>query len=220
MTQNSIDTLDQAGSDTSLTAICMTPGESGVISASAQAVIDRLGDLAKQANHGCGLIYEIYVDKVSDLVDAEIVGLSADDKVAVRAVARQVVGYATQQERAATAAAWYEDGYCSHGLTEDTCPCGCFEDDEPYDYYDGPDDYGTQELSWQTKINMMYIKARIETCDKVIAALTPLAEECEEAAQHLVRVQKDQSELVFELYAYYPPEHSLQSTGQIGKSCT
>jgi len=46
------------------------------ISASAQAIVDSLDDLAEKLNYGCGLSYWLYIAKVSTLIDAQVAGLS------------------------------------------------------------------------------------------------------------------------------------------------
>lgn len=148
---------------------------------SAQDVIDVLPDIAEEAINGSGCSFEVYVSRLSRLVDEAVARLSNADKALVRSVAAQRFDYATPDELAAQEAELHAEGYCSHGLTEDTCPCGCFE------HYDESDFAGDSEpeLDFEQALEILVLEAKIETCQMAIDALVPLAEDCPEASCRL-----------------------------------
>jgi hypothetical protein len=78
--------------------------------------------MKEAANQGCGLVYELYTERFSAMLDAKfppghpqrdaVIALSEDD-------------YFTPDEIARGRQEADEMGLCSHGLDPDCCPCGC-----------------------------------------------------------------------------------------------
>lgn len=93
-------------------------------------IIAALPEMARSASDGCGLVYELFAKRLSGAIDAAVLHLSEEDRQLVIAEARQTVGYETKAERAEVERMEAELGLCSHGLDEQTCPCGCFEGDD------------------------------------------------------------------------------------------
>lgn len=69
-------------------------------------------------------------------------GASETAKIAFE-YAREHYDYQSVEEERVAAEKNAADGYCSHGLTVQTCPCGCFEGDDDYD--DSDYDYHIHE---------------------------------------------------------------------------
>lgn len=88
----------------------------------------RLDGIAAEANRGCGLSYDLFVDMFSAAVDAAFPpGEPLHEQARVLARER---GYATPEERAQTQDELAEMGYCSHGIERDCCPAGCGDLDD------------------------------------------------------------------------------------------
>ncbi|MEX3983842.1 hypothetical protein AB4Y45_33190 [Paraburkholderia sp. EG287A] len=81
-----------------------------------------LEQLAAEAHRGCGLSWDLFVDRFSAAVDG-VYPPSAP--VRAIALAAKPMGYAAPEERAAAHAQMREQGYCSHGIERDCCPAGC-----------------------------------------------------------------------------------------------
>ncbi|PRP68560.1 hypothetical protein BUE93_21610 [Chromobacterium amazonense] len=170
----------------------------GIRFATAQDVIDAIPSMAAEASRGCGCAYEVYIRNVSGLIDAAVAGLSAEEQAAVRAVAVQRVDYATPQELAAADAELAEQGYCSHGLTEGTCPCGCFEhDDYEFDLC-GPE----PELTREQIMDIAVMEAKIEIYEKTLAALAGW-EDVPGVTRHQERLSDQLRELEFRVACSY-----------------
>jgi hypothetical protein len=86
-----------------------------------------LEEMSKQANIGCGLVFEAFAARFSLMVDAYAVKLLADDRAAFIKLASSQFDYYTPERRAEQRQLSDEMGLCCHGLDEHTCPCGCFE---------------------------------------------------------------------------------------------
>lgn len=154
----------------------------------AQAVIDRFDEISTQAARNCGCSYEVYVRRVSEMVDDEVSRLTEQDQAIVLAAAAERLDYATPSELAAQEEELREEGYCVHGLDEMTCPCGCFEANEfPAEFlYDANDqEIEEPEFTLQALVDKRAIEAQIDICEMVIAALQPLVEDCPEAQSRL-----------------------------------
>lgn len=82
-----------------------------------------LEQLAAEANRGCGLSYDLFVDRFSVSVDNAYPPDSPNREAALE-LARPM-GYATPEERAATQAELLAQGYCTHGIEKNCCPLGC-----------------------------------------------------------------------------------------------
>jgi hypothetical protein len=82
-----------------------------------------LEKLAAEANRGCGLSYELFVDRFSAAVDVAY-PQSSPNRAAALELATPM-GYETPEERAAAHEERAEDGYCRHGIERNCCPAGC-----------------------------------------------------------------------------------------------
>ncbi|AEA65739.1 hypothetical protein KDW40_25385 [Burkholderia cenocepacia] len=87
-----------------------------------------LARVSKAANHGTGLVYEVFSRNFSCAVDNGL-GDIPSELHAFTLERAKYFGYETAEEREATWAEMEADGLCSHGLDAMTCPCGCFEGD-------------------------------------------------------------------------------------------
>ncbi|ACD21607.1 hypothetical protein [Paraburkholderia phytofirmans] len=94
-----------------------------------------IAEIADAANKGCGLVYELFASNFSAAVDRNIGTIEPEYREQAMQIAREH-GYMTPEESDAMWAEMRSDGYCSHGLDAQTCPCGCFEHDDGY--YDEP----------------------------------------------------------------------------------
>jgi hypothetical protein len=83
----------------------------------------RLEQLAAEANRGCGLSYDLFVDRFSASVDAAYPPGAPDRETALE-LARPL-GYETPEARAAAHEDMRDQGYCSHGIERNCCPAGC-----------------------------------------------------------------------------------------------
>lgn len=68
--------------------------------------------------------------------------------------ARQAYGYQTSEELRKAQEKDWEEGICSHGLDSMTCPCGCFEIDEPEEDEDDADAAKAQEICDRIRRNL------------------------------------------------------------------
>ncbi len=93
-----------------------------------QYLTEQIERLAAEASHGCGLVYELFVEKFSTAVDYAFAGDTPDRRKKAIAIAKDH-GYETAEKIEAKKEEMADRGYCSHGLTWLTCPCGCFEHD-------------------------------------------------------------------------------------------
>lgn len=84
--------------------------------------------IASEACRGCGLSHDVYVQKFSGMIDAKFGSAEPALRDAAIEIARKH-DYATREEISEAIREMVEEGYCSHGLTADTCPYGCFEND-------------------------------------------------------------------------------------------
>lgn len=87
-----------------------------------------LDRVAIDANRGAGLVYEVFNRNFSSSVDRGLDDIPSELHALTLTFAK-AHGYETVEEREVTWAAMRDDGLCSHGLDEMTCPCGCFEGD-------------------------------------------------------------------------------------------
>jgi hypothetical protein len=86
----------------------------------------RIEALAMEAAKRCGQSHDVYVQKFSGIVDQMFGNSEPALRDAALAIARKH-DYSTSEEIAAHIEEMEKDGYCRHGLTADTCQCGCFE---------------------------------------------------------------------------------------------
>jgi hypothetical protein len=82
--------------------------------------------LALEAARRCGQSHEVYVQKFSGMIDLKFGDSEPALRDAALAIARKH-DYSTSEEIAAHIEEIAKDGCCHHGMTADTCPCGCFE---------------------------------------------------------------------------------------------
>ncbi|WP_413731052.1 hypothetical protein [Sodalis sp. RH22] len=78
-----------------------------------------------QANHGCGLSYDYYVDRFSSMIDVRIGHLPEYQRAQALQIAKEEWSYATPAERQETHDWNAENSYCTHGIELGCCPAGC-----------------------------------------------------------------------------------------------
>lgn len=84
---------------------------------------------AAQANKGCGLSYDYYVERFSSEIDAQVRQLPESQHATAIQMAQEW-GYGTSAERQETRTWNAANGYCSHGIELGYCPAGCDRDDD------------------------------------------------------------------------------------------
>lgn len=72
--------------------------------------------VAAQANNGCGLSYEYYVDRFSSTIDSLVVRLPETQRAHALQIATQEWSYATPAERQEAQNWNAENGCCTHGI--------------------------------------------------------------------------------------------------------
>ncbi len=92
-----------------------------------QSVRDSLGALADQARKGCGLVYELYVERFSSAVDVAYGSAEPAIRTLAFELATREFDYSSNEQRMAARREANDEGLCSHFLDKNTCPCGCFE---------------------------------------------------------------------------------------------
>ncbi|GKS88703.1 hypothetical protein [Acidovorax sp. SUPP2539] len=80
--------------------------------------------LAAQANKGCGLSHDYYVERFSSAIDAQAGRLPEDQRAQALKIAREW-DYATPAERQQSQDWNADNGHCSHGIELGCCPAGC-----------------------------------------------------------------------------------------------
>lgn len=84
----------------------------------------QLADLANEAQRGCGLSYDLYVQKFSKSVEVLIRDLPEGKRQIAIAEATEY-GYATADELQVAERELEEMGFCHHGIDPECCPLGC-----------------------------------------------------------------------------------------------
>lgn len=92
----------------------------------------RCDALAKNANKGCGLSYDLFVEMFSGGVKRHLDGMPEEWKADAETIARDF-GYATPAELEKMRDEQAAMGCCSHGLDPDCCPAGCGDLDSGHD---------------------------------------------------------------------------------------
>lgn len=85
-------------------------------------VAQQVETLRKEANRGCGLVYELYVQRFSEAVDHTF---PENHPQRADALAAAQGDYLAPEERLAALEMQAEQGLCRHGLEPDCCPAGC-----------------------------------------------------------------------------------------------
>lgn len=80
--------------------------------------------LAKQANKGCGLVYESYERSFTLSINQELGQLDAGVKDEAIEIAKRF-GWATAEQLAKSQRLMDEDCSCRHGIDPRWCPVGC-----------------------------------------------------------------------------------------------
>jgi hypothetical protein len=88
----------------------------------------RIAELAENASAGCGLVYELYVERFSGAVDRFVATLPEDQRARAIEIAT-THDYASPDEIAEGRDSVHADGLCRHYLPFDCCPLGCGEGD-------------------------------------------------------------------------------------------
>ena len=81
-------------------------------------------ELSQKATRGCGLSYEVFVEKFSAAIEDRLSVLSEDHKKSEIEIARGY-GYATPEEIEKTREQYDDMGLCTHGIDLGCCPAGC-----------------------------------------------------------------------------------------------
>lgn len=88
-----------------------------------EELTQQIENFAAIATRGCGQSDVVWGTLFQNSFDGWVSSLSAEDKESAIEIAKQQGYYCGEED---------EDDlgsdYCCHGLTADTCPCGCFED--------------------------------------------------------------------------------------------
>lgn len=84
----------------------------------------QLSELADEAQRGCGLSYDLYVQTFSERVNVLVRDLPEQRREWIIAEAAEY-GYLTADELLTVAQEQEEMGYCHHGIDLDCCPLGC-----------------------------------------------------------------------------------------------
>jgi hypothetical protein len=83
--------------------------------------------LAEEANHGCGLVYELFVKRLSGLIDSKINEIAPEHQAMAMEIAQQY-GYASPNDLEQQKNEIEESGLCSlTGIDPWCCPCGRHE---------------------------------------------------------------------------------------------
>lgn len=83
---------------------------------------------ATGARRSCGLVYELYVERFSEVIDGLLLSLPVALQERARAIASEW-GYESVSRRAAAQQVAAEHGFCSHFLDPYNCPVGCGDSD-------------------------------------------------------------------------------------------
>jgi hypothetical protein len=94
-----------------------------------------LGNMAKEAAIGKGLVYETYAADFTQRCNAYAATLPPDQRDEFIRLATEKYDYMTAEELRVQNQLFEDEGLCVHGLDEMTCPCGCFEGDVDEDFY-------------------------------------------------------------------------------------
>ncbi|EPN9162970.1 hypothetical protein ACT4EA_004166 [Escherichia coli] len=84
-----------------------------------------MDSMSKQAQAGCGCVYELYVRRLSADIDNYIAALPASQQPHALRLAKNEFDYQSADEIHEQIMLDREQGLCSHGLDPDCCPCGC-----------------------------------------------------------------------------------------------
>ncbi|MNR71311.1 hypothetical protein D3C71_19260 [compost metagenome] len=87
------------------------------------ALKETIKQLADEAQRGCGLVWELYIQRFSEAVDSRFPATSPQREEALRIA--KAYDYATPKKRYRLQTVLAKDGCCSHGLDPDCCPMGC-----------------------------------------------------------------------------------------------
>ncbi|WP_313397369.1 hypothetical protein [Acinetobacter variabilis] len=91
----------------------------------AEKVRADMDSMSKQAQAGCGCIYELYVRRLSADIDNYIAALPATQQPHALRLAKNEFDYQSADEINEQMMRDREQGLCSHGIEPDCCPCGC-----------------------------------------------------------------------------------------------
>ncbi|MFK1437583.1 hypothetical protein ACIU0H_28545 [Pseudomonas aeruginosa] len=84
---------------------------------------------AAEAGKGCGLSFDVYVNRLSEAVDERIEQLPEHQRARAAQLAKRNWDYATPADRQAAQDWNAQHGYCVHGIKFGNCPLGCESDD-------------------------------------------------------------------------------------------
>lgn len=80
--------------------------------------------LSERAMKGCGLSYDLFVEKFSCSIDCRLSKLLENHQCRAIEIARQY-GYATPEEIEESKEFYDDMGVCAHGIDLGCCPAGC-----------------------------------------------------------------------------------------------
>lgn len=81
-------------------------------------------ELSQEATRGCGLSYEVFVEKFSADIEGRLQNFSENYQSRAIEIAKQY-GYATPEEIEKSREYCIEAGCCVHGIDLGCCPAGC-----------------------------------------------------------------------------------------------
>lgn len=88
-------------------------------------LIQILDKTQEQANAGCGLVYEVFAERFSSMVEHYATRIPENNQLRFYVFARER-GYCDQQEADAIRESMDNDpSVCGHGIEWDCCPAGC-----------------------------------------------------------------------------------------------
>ena len=107
---------------------------------------DRFDEMSTSASKNCGLVYEIFCDRFSAMVDAEVEGIPEKERERAIQLALEW-GYATASARDES-----EDvpGFCTHGFPDNCCPLGCDDSEEGVDE--------SRDAGWDSEFDRLAMK--------------------------------------------------------------
>lgn len=83
--------------------------------------------MSNSANSGCGLVYELYIDRLSSSALRYIRSLTGEYRLIATCIATSHYDCLSKEELIASRRDAHRDGLCKHYFEYDECPCGCGE---------------------------------------------------------------------------------------------
>jgi hypothetical protein len=94
-----------------------------------QAFLLRCEGLRDEANRGCGLVYELAVERYSGSITQALAAVSSAHVVEAQQIASSVFEYLSPEDQNEAERVRVESRLCMHWLDPQCCPCGCSDRD-------------------------------------------------------------------------------------------